>query len=1541
MDPEAPKQLPPSRGFLPEEERLGLQALFDRVFSGKAVPNEALQALRRRQTGAPRKGREEPLSGDAPRYVAIYRGESGIGKTWLFRSLRELARREGVSVYEIVHRDVEAEPLGPFARTIRKVLEEHDEGGILKEKYRYGLEALLPELYGASRRDGGEAEGGEPGSGLPEETGEGERNGYSADGSKKIAIFDAIAHLFIDLASRRPIVLLVHDLHWSDRSTIELLAAIGRNLALRGARTSPSGASLGGPEALPEAGGPGPELDGFETEEWRSLARKRPLAFDIASMLVSGAEEGRSGTERRLAESRPRLMVFAAYRGFPEGSRYFAEAVEELGAAPFAYHGELRPLELEETAELLRELADQMGVAGEVPPEFVAAVHEESEGYVSFARELVRAVRSREGPFAAGDAWPSAEAIRAALDPCRGPPPGTPAPSAPEGRGDELAEPDYDRFPLGRRHAILRLRLASSSPAETAVLRALAIAKRPLDAALLEEALGPGAGSAEALSKLESRGIVERFPEDSPAGAGGHFFAVWDYVLVAMESLDEEGRKALHQGIAQALERRLGADGGAAYELCYHLRRGPDPRAALPFGLAAARRFAGSFALAKARRIYASVLAFLSRPEDAKLRGEILEAMARLSLDLKEPAVAKDLLRKAQAESDPAIPVERRVDWVLLEAEAAGASDRARGLKVLSKTSKFLRTDGGRAGARVQLATARMHLARADLKRAINFALKGIAVCQKLGDVPEVGELYRVLASAFYRKGEYTYAVDNYQRALDAFERMGLRGSLVSALDELGRVYLERGNYFRAARYFYRSLEIRRRRQDVAGLCKSYDALGQVYLRSGDYLKTIENLNRSLSFKERIGDLAGLRPTLIVLGDLYFRLGRYEQAIFYFERAVSTSQLIGDTEGLVEAFQQLGRVYFEAGDIRRAEDFSKQVGILASEFKLRSQEADGLLLEGSIRAFGRDWNAAEKCFRTAAEVHGKLGHRRREVCALLNLADCKFERELYDEALKYASRAQIIADEVKALDLQVRALTLKGNVHRFLKGGNREKAREFLHKALDSSQGLSDVGPLFQLFYSLARVCHADREYAEASSCYGKAELVLKQIGESLSDALSAKFFEDRRRKVFLEDLHRFRQEFQGQASNALADLRAAAVSPAGPKERQATAADYRDLLARVLRLHAELNQLRFHERLLAEALELSGADRGFVLRVQNRQYYPVASQGFGKNPAGDPEFVSATALLQEAIRKGKPWSSGPNGGEGADQGDRPERRLQFGGLAHRAIVALPFMTDERIFGGLYLDKPVTLGPFGAARRSLLEAFASHAAVALANRRELETAIREPVTGCYTASYFTARLREAYRWFNLHGKTFTLVGFYLPTLEGALADGRTPLAATLSKELEETLPQGAALSWASPILYALLSDVEAPAAQALAEKTKARLSRALNEEVPVAVLPVHNRYQHGAEMYFEMRRRLLPEVSDAKAVAELRALLADGVSLREAKRILEKHKIETTLRKTGGNITHAARELGIHRPQLSNLLKKHSIKRNGLTGDAPGEPPAG
>ncbi len=1540
-----------------EDERAGLTALFERVFFDRAFSAAAKEALLRTQyvaAGAQRAADADSSADEAAalpaavvpsefadhrRYVFLYRGPNGIGKTRIFRQFVDSAQTKELPVYEVFTHDVEGIPFKPFLHAIRAILRDHDRGQALQEKYRFALEGFIPELF-------------------PDEQGE-ELDPITRErlDAEKVRLYDGITQLLLEVSTRRPLLLLVHDLHWSDVPTIELLSYIGRNLRLRN--------DVGGGADVDVTFSQAADLSTFEgdEEEWRGLTPSQPQSGDHLSNLLQLSQA------RQRQDTRPpaRVMILASYRASPDPDHYLDQAINRLGASDFAYHGDLRPLRETEAAAFVARAVEGVNLNGrsiEVSPEAVEAMYEASEGFPSFLHELLNALYlSERDPVENGGVvrWSGETVLEllGAANSGNAPPPST-----------ESRETQTESTGLARRCDVLKLRLRGASTEEMLVLKVLATARRPLTAevvagvltgALLDDAQAfDPSDTPELLEHLARRGLIERhLGNHGASGTRGttartldvaaspdvsdasYFFHLWDYVDVVAEMISDEERRILHQRIGEQCRDTLEQQSAeSTFEVFYHLYRGVDPRASAGYGLSAARWFLRSLSLEKAREIYEDLLGLITADDDIEERVAIVERQARISLALNDVEHAEKLLRRVAEEGGGRLAPERSLELLLLEAEAAGRRDPAKGIKVLGKSSRLLKNENSRLGVRTQLLLARLRLWRQDIKRAINLCLKGRDLCIKLGKLPELGDFYREMANAFYQKGDYAHAVDNYQRALNEFEAQKLKSRQVAVLDDLGRVYLERGNYFRAARYLYRSLEIRRSDHDVAGLCRSYDQLGKVYLRSGDYFKTIENLNLSLSLKERIGDFPGLNPTLNTLGDLYARLGLYQSSIEYFRRAVANSEALGDTRGLVEAFANLGRCSFELGDFKQAASFAKQVGILSSEFKLRLEEADGLLLQGCRDGLDREWADAEKRLKQAVEIYAKLGNRRREASAYLEQAEIKLQRELFDEALKIVSKGHVIAEDLKALDLQVRALVIKGNIHRFLKGGNVDRAREFFQKALELSQNFGDVGLLFSLFYSFAKLCHGERDFSEAANYYSKAELILKQIGNNLTEDLAARFMEDRRRKVFTEDLARFRRESVGRDSGAAVDLRGAEVVSRSVKDRPIGVGDYKDLQSRVLRLHAGMNQLHFYERILDDALELSGADRGFVLQVQNRQYTPVAFHGFGKQATQHPEYMVANQLAQESVRKGR--SIVASGAKAGTDDARGDRQLQLGYLVHRSILTVPFLTDERIFGGVYLDKPVSLGEFGARDQVLLEAFAHHAAVALNNRREFEIAIREPLTGFYTPSYFIDRLGDAYRLYNLHDKAFALVGFYLPNLDDMLADGRGQLGSNLLRELSEVLAPRTAVCWGSPVLYLLLEDGDVPLMEDIAVRVRERLAQTLNDDVAMELNVSNRQYRSGSDIYFQIRQRLLPAECDHRTLSALRSVLASDVTLRDSKRIVEKHKIESTLRKTGGNITHAARELGIHRPQLSNLLKKYKLKRelfesNGDSGNGVGD----
>ncbi|MFP6739674.1 MAG: tetratricopeptide repeat protein [Planctomycetota bacterium] len=1473
---------------------------------------------------APEESSGEQAETDA-RYVLLCRGADGIGKTRIFQHLSERAREKEVAIYETQNYEVEGIPLKPFLHTIRRIMRDLDDktttglaqqriGSALIKRYRHALESLIPEAFS-------DASPSLESSVLNSKNWEDE----------KVRIFDGITQFLLEVSVHKPLLILVHDLHWADRTTVELLRYIGRNLQLRNEAI------------LAEASGAsGAEGEGVQ-DDLRSLATRAGTGGNKKGEL----DRTHGETDGGIVAQPSRLMLLANYRSFDDSSDGIAGALESLGDENFSFHGELRPLHRKEAKHFLEKSVEGVQVEGrqlEVTADAVDAVFELSEGFPSFQKELFRGVFLGESELSN---W-SGDTFRDYVNNAA--------------TAEQLGLPG--NAPVRHRILVRRLQeyFAGQGPegpgVEARVLQVLALARRPVRSDLIsyvlasEEGgtssaegafadaagkLGCFAGSegnekvAEILEGLERYGII------SLAGSEKYYFRLWDYTQVVESTIEPDVKKVIHQRIGDEYRRRLGSVNGEAvstgeeaYEVYYHLSRGFEPFSSLEFGIAAGNRFQRTFALQKAGEIYEELINLLEGDDLLASRLKVLERLARVQVVLRDQDGALESLKRITQEEAGTLKPSVRTDLQLLEAQFLGAIDSGRALKILARAQKAISDEKSIESIRIHLEVTRCRLHKQDWKRTINYGLKGAELAQKVPDCVELAMFYQLVAQAFYRKGDYSHALDNFQRGLTVAEKLQDHSLTVGILDDLGRAYLERGNHFRAARYLYKALEMRQRHQDVSGLCRSYDQLGLVYRRDGDYHKTIENLSRSLSLKLRIGDFEGLNPTLGTLGDLCFRLGNYQVAIDYFQKEVENSRKVkeinaDETEGLADAFVRLGRVYFEIGDLKQAERFCKQVLILATEFKLKSFEADGLLLDGNIKAYQLDWNVAEKSLKLAGDSYGRLGHRIRQACALLDLAEIKFHREAYDEALKLASRAQVIAEDVRALDLQVRILTVKGNVHRFLKGGNPQKAREQFGKALEMTQRLSDIKVLFDLYYALAKVHHTDREFSEAATFYGKADAILKRVGEQLEGDLQSRFFDDPRRKTFAEDFSRFSKE--SEARRPASESRERSSSHGDLHERPVGSDDYKSLLDSVLRINSTMNHLDFHQGCLGEAIEMTGAERGIIMVVRDREYLPTAVEGLGEDFSQHTEASSISQLAEDAIRRGR--GSSTSGGESGSRSQSSPLKV----LQDRSILVVPLRTGDRILGSIYLDRLNSLGPFTPRHKMLIEAYALQAAVVLQNRRNLDVAIREPVTGFYTPSYFLDRLREEYRFFNLHDKSFCLAGFYLPVLEDSLGESQGGLGEKLAREIASIAGE-AQVCWGNPVLYLLFRETDLSLAEEYTSRVQERLQLLLAEEVPYEVLPIERRYQLGSDIYFDLRRKLLPEEGDHKTLTDLRQILAKDVKLKEAKKILERHIIENTLRKTNGNITHAARELGIHRPQLSNYLKKYGLSKERFESSA-------
>jgi DNA-binding CsgD family transcriptional regulator len=142
------------------------------------------------------------LAERAERPGVLFSGEAGLGKTRILREFAALARAQGATVVfgGCLECGAEGLPFAPFVEALGRLCEElGEEAGVLAGAERGELAALVPEL--------------------------GPRSSGSPD---RIRLFEAVRTL-LD-RSPDPTIIVLEDLHWADRSSLELLSYLVRRL---------------------------------------------------------------------------------------------------------------------------------------------------------------------------------------------------------------------------------------------------------------------------------------------------------------------------------------------------------------------------------------------------------------------------------------------------------------------------------------------------------------------------------------------------------------------------------------------------------------------------------------------------------------------------------------------------------------------------------------------------------------------------------------------------------------------------------------------------------------------------------------------------------------------------------------------------------------------------------------------------------------------------------------------------------------------------------------------------------------------------------------------------------------------------------------------------------------------------------------------------------------------------------------------------------------------------------------------------------------
>lgn len=274
---------------------------------------------------------------------------------------------------------------------------------------------------------------------------------------------------------------------------------------------------------------------------------------------------------------------------------------------------------------------------------------------------------------------------------------------------------------------------------------------------------------------------------------------------------------------------------------------------------------------------------------------------------------------------------------------------------------------------------------RGDFDTALMDYEASLRISRAIGDRPGEAKTLNNLAVLFGNQGQWARATTSLEQCAAVFDKIGDRRSAGVLLGNLGYAYSRQGNLQAARNAFEQSRLTSKAVGDRENVSLQLGNLGGVYTSLGDLAAARQAREQALQLIRELGS----QPTeCLILNDLSYTLalqGDYRAAGEYGQQALDLARALGDQRREAKALGTLGFVHLLVGDYPAARQHCEAclqivdgLGLLIEEGNARSHL--GLL----VHNLGENQAALEHC-RRAVAIARETGEAENEATALNHL----------------------------------------------------------------------------------------------------------------------------------------------------------------------------------------------------------------------------------------------------------------------------------------------------------------------------------------------------------------------------------------------------------------------------------------------------------------------------------------------------------------------------------------------------------------------------
>lgn len=641
---------------------------------------------------------------------------------------------------------------------------------------------------------------------------------------------------------------------------------------------------------------------------------------------------------------------------------------------------------------------------------------------------------------------------------------------------------------------------------------------------------------------------------------------------------------------------------------------------------------------------------------------------------------------------------------------------------------------------RAMTSQVNLHITLGNYADAQQTAQNGLKLARQISHRVLEADCLTCLGAAYNALGDFGIALACHKEALSTFREQGNEHGEALNLMQMGECLRDMGKFALAQEYTDQAYSLYRSLGDKHGQASCLNILGIV---TRDQARARNYYEQSLSIFQSTGDRTWQANLYNNLGLVYWSLGLYNKARVYLEQAVQTVRVLQGRSSLASLLESLGRIYLELGKYDLAQQVLEEGRDLSKQIGEKLAETTYLLILGRVALASGQSEKARALFQLACDMQRSMGTQGYLVTSLAWLGAAFLDTGDLESAYRYSLEA-------------VNLLEIVGKANEY-----PTQDVWWLHyrvvKALHTSKPIA-IDPAFD---------YEVEAYDQAWDCLQNAHTAMLAGIATLSD--------DGLRRNYLNKV-KFNREILFEWTLVSAKRRnldikqplesVSGTEPGFTKESTRTPDRLKRLLDISLQMNAILNPAELLDFVMDNVIELSGAERGFLVLLND-----LAEPDIKVERSMDAQTIKPAVLyqnfsgLETVIQTRAPvWLE--FGAAGDAQTD-----LENAILSQRSAICLPLLRRSELTGMIYADNRSVAGRFSQADVDILSIFANQAATAIENarffrereRRITELSILDEISRSLSITLNLDELLESVC--QQVGRIFDVTSFYIATYQ--------------------------------------------------------------------------------------------------------------------------------------------------------------------------------